>query len=138
MASSKSVIPEKARGLFQGKNFAFLSTIMKDGSPQISPVWVDIDGEDILVNTVEGRVKQRNVTRDPRVALSIIDSANPYTMVTVRGKVIEQASEGAGSHIDLMTKKYLGMDKYPFSMPGEKRILLRIRPERAFFVPPRQ
>ena len=138
MTSSQSVIPEQARSLFKNKNFAFLSTIMKDGSPQISPVWVDIDGDDILINTAQGRVKQKNVARDPRVAISIVDNANPYTMVTVRGKVVEQAAEGADRHIDLMAKKYLGMDKYPFAMPGEKRILLRIKPERALFVPPRQ
>ncbi len=137
MASSQSVIPEQARSLFTNKNFAFLSTLMKDGSPQVTPVWVDIDGNDILVNTAEGRTKQKNVTRDPRVAISVVDGTNPYTMVTVRGKVVEQLAEGANNHIDLMAKKYLGMDKYPFAMPGEKRILLRIKPEKVAFIPPR-
>jgi PPOX class probable F420-dependent enzyme len=138
VASSKYVIPEQARSLFTNKNFAFLSTLMKDGSPQVSPVWVDIDGDEILINTAEGRVKQKNVSRDPRVAISLVDSANPYTMISVRGRVIDQIVEGASSHIDLMAKKYLGMDKYPFAIPGEKRILLRIKPEKVSFTPPRQ
>jgi PPOX class probable F420-dependent enzyme len=138
VASSKYVIPEQARSLFTNKNFAFLSTLMKDGSPQVSPVWVDIDGDEILINTAEGRVKQKNVSRDPRVAISLVDSANPYTMISVRGRVIEQIVEGASSHIDLMAKKYLGMEKYPFEIPGEKRILLRIKPEKVSFTPPRQ
>jgi PPOX class probable F420-dependent enzyme len=135
--ASPSVIPEQARSLFTNKNFAFLSTLMKDGSPQVSPVWVDIDGDEILVNTAEGRVKQKNVTSDPRVAISVADSANPYTMISVIGRVVEQTPEGAGNHIDLMAKKYLGMDKYPFAAPGEKRILLRIKPEKVTFIPPR-
>jgi PPOX class probable F420-dependent enzyme len=136
--ATKSVIPEQARSLFMNKNFAFLSTLMKDGSPQVSPVWVDIDGDEILVNTAEGRVKQKNVTLDPRVAISVADSANPYTMISVRGRVVEQAAEGANNHIDLMAKKYLGVDKYPFAMPGEKRVLLRIKPEKVVFIPPRR
>lgn len=138
MTSSQSEIPEPARSLFKNKNFAFLSTLMKDGSPQVSPVWVDIDSDEILVNTAEGRIKQKNVSRDPRVGISVADSSNPYTMVTVQGRVIEQVTEGADKHVDLMAKKYLGADKYPFAMPGEKRIVLRIKPEKVFFIPPRQ
>jgi PPOX class probable F420-dependent enzyme len=109
---------------------------MKDGSPQLSPVWIDVDGNDILVNTAEGRVKHKNVTRDPRVAISVFDSANPYLMVTVRGRVVAQEKVGAESHIDLMAKKYLGMDKYPGRAPGEKRILLRIKPDKVFVQKP--
>ena len=126
------VFPEGAERLFSGKNFAYIATLMKDGSPQLSPVWVDIDGDTILVNTAEGRVKHKNVSRDPRVAISVIDSANPYSMVTVRGRVVAQEKDGADSHIDLMAKKYLGMDRYPGRAPGEKRILLRIKPEKVF------
>jgi len=136
MPDSQS-IPEQARSLFKNKNFAHLSTLMKDGSPQVSPVWVDIEGDEILVNTAEGRVKQRNVSRDPRVAISVADSANPYTMITVQGRVVKQTAEGAEQHIDQMAKKYLGMDKYPFAAPGEKRILLRIKPEKVLYMPPR-
>lgn len=91
----------------------------------------------ILVNTAEGRVKHRNVSRDPRVAISVVDNANPYEMVTVRGKVVELTRSGADEHIDKMAKKYLGMDKYPSKMPGEQRILLKIEPEKVFHQKPR-
>lgn len=120
--------------LFKEKNFASFATVMKDGSPQVTPVWVDYNAENIVINTAEGRVKQRNVTRNPKVAVSVTDSANPYTMVTVRGTIIEQTNRGADEHIDKMAKKYLGVDKYPFRAQGEKRILLRIRPERVFYM----
>jgi PPOX class probable F420-dependent enzyme len=129
-------IPQEAVRLFSGKNFAFIATLMKDGSPQLSPVWIDVNGDTILVNTAEGRVKHRNVSRDPRVAISVFDSANPYMMVTVRGRVVAQEKAGAESHIDTMAKKYLGMDKYPGRAPGEKRILLRIKPEKVFVQKP--
>jgi PPOX class probable F420-dependent enzyme len=133
---SSQTIPQEAVKLFSGKNFAFIATLMKDGSPQLSPVWIDVDGDTILVNTAEGRVKHKNVSRDPRVAISVFDSANPYLMVTVRGRVVSQEKTGADSHIDLMAKKYLGMERYPGRAPGEKRILLRIKPEKVFVQKP--
>ncbi|HEX6281472.1 MAG TPA: PPOX class F420-dependent oxidoreductase [Nitrososphaera sp.] len=118
--------------LFEGKNFAFLATLMKDGAPQVTPTWVDIDKNDntILVNTAKGRIKHRNISRDPRVAVSVIHFSNPYDMVTVRGKVIEQINgKVADEHIDKLAKKYLDKDKYPRRRPGEERVLLRIKPE---------
>jgi PPOX class probable F420-dependent enzyme len=118
--------------LFEGKNFAFLATLMRDGSPQVTPTWVDIDknNDTILVNTARGRIKHRNISRDPRVAVSLIDSSNPYDMVTVRGRVIEQIrGKNADEHIDKLAKKYLDKEKYPRRRPGEQRVLLRIKPE---------
>ncbi len=118
--------------LFEGKNFAFIATLMKDGSPQVTPTWVDIDRNNntILVNTAKGRIKYRNVSRDPRVAISLIDLSNPYEMVTVRGRVVEHIKgKDADEHIDKLAKKYLGKEKYPRRMPGEERVLLRIKPE---------
>ncbi len=118
--------------LFEGKNFAFLATLMKDGSPQVTPTWVDIDKNNntILVNTAKGRIKYRNISRDPRVAISVIDSSNPYDMVTVRGRVIEQIKgKDAEEHIDKLSKKYLEKEKYPRRRPGEERVLMRIKPE---------
>src|SRR5215204_4582162 len=118
--------------LFEGKNFAFLATLMKDGSPQVTPTWVDIDKNNntILVNTAKGRIKHRNISRDPRVAVSVIDFSNPYHMVTVRGKVIEQIDgKDADEHIDKLAKKYLDEEKYPRRRAGEERVLLRIKPE---------
>jgi PPOX class probable F420-dependent enzyme len=99
--------------LFEGKNFAFLATLMKDGSPQVTPTWMDIDktNSTILVNTAKGRIKHRNISKDPRVAVSVIDFSNPYDMVTVRGKVIEQINgKDADEHIDKLAKKYLDRD----------------------------
>ena len=128
--------PEVAK-LIEDKNLAFVATLMKNDSPQITPVWIDLVDGIILVNTAKGRVKQRNVSRDPRVAISIVDRNNPYNMVTIQGHVVEQTTEGADKHIDKMAKKYLGVDKYPFAMPGEERILLKIVPKKIFHMAPR-
>ncbi len=122
--------------LLTGKNFAFVATLMKDGSPQITPTWIDFDGKSILINTAEGRIKQKNVSRDPHVAISIVDQNNPYNMVTIRGKVIEQTSNGADDHVDKMAKRYLGVDKYPFRSPNEKRVILKVQPEKVFYMKP--
>jgi PPOX class probable F420-dependent enzyme len=128
----QSVTNSSISKLFEDKNFAFLATLMKDGSPQVTPTWVDIDKNNgtVLVNTATGRIKHRNVSTDPRVAVSIIDFSNPYHMVTVRGKVIEQIKgKDADEHIDKLAMKYLHKEKYPRRAPGEERVLLRIKPE---------
>jgi PPOX class probable F420-dependent enzyme len=127
-----SIIDPSIAKLFEGKNFAFLATLMRDGSPQVTPTWVDIDknNDTILVNTAIGRIKHRNISRDPRVAVSLIDSSNPYDMVTVRGRVVEQIKgKDADEHIDKLAKKYLDKEKYPRRRPGEERVLLRIKPK---------
>jgi PPOX class probable F420-dependent enzyme len=121
-------LPKVAKGLVDGKNFGFLSTIMDDGSPQVTPVWVDREGETILVNTVMGRTKQKNMTRDPRVALAIVNWESPYTWVQIRGKVVSQSAKGASKHIDRLSKKYLGLEKYPGT--DRKRLLVRITPQK--------
>ena len=123
----------RIRKLFEDKNFVFLSSLMKDGSPQVTPTWTDIENGYIIINTAIGRIKQQNMSRDPRVALAIADQNNPYDMVTIRGKVIEQISgDVAEEHIDKLAKKYIGKDKYPGRSPGEKRVLLKIKPEKIF------
>ncbi|WP_148687292.1 PPOX class F420-dependent oxidoreductase [Candidatus Nitrosocosmicus hydrocola] len=127
-------LTDSAIGLLKGKNIAFVASLMKDGGPQITPVWIDYDGQYIMINTAEGRIKQKNFQRDPRVAISIIDPTNPYNTVSIRGTVTEQVLEGADDHIDKMAKKYLGVDKYPFRSPGEKRVILRIMPEKVFHI----
>jgi PPOX class probable F420-dependent enzyme len=114
--------------LIEGKNFAHLATIMPDGSPQVSPVWIDREGDVILVNTAVGRVKQKNSARDPRVAISVVNQENPYEKVIIRGRVIAQTFEGAEAHIDKLAKKYTGAIKYQRSRPDEKRIMFRIEP----------
>ena len=131
-------ITEPVVKLLEGKNFAFFSTLMKDGSPQITPVWIDWEKNTntILINTAEGRLKQENISRDPRVAVSVADHNNPYEMVTIRGKVIEQNTEGAIEHADKLAKKYMGLDKYPYHSATEKRIVLKIKPEKIYLQQP--
>ena len=122
-------IPEKYRDLFNKRAFAALTTLMPDGSPQTTPVWVDTDGEYVIFNSAKGRQKDRNVRRDPRVALTIVDPDNPYRYLEVRGKVAEITEHGADAHIDKMAKKYLGQDKYPYRQGGEVRVIYKVRPE---------
>jgi PPOX class probable F420-dependent enzyme len=124
-----SVIPEKYRDLFHKKAFASLGTLMPNGSPQVTPVWCDFDGEHVTFNSAKGRQKDKNVRRDPRVALAIIDPDNPYRYLEIRGKVVEITEEGADKNIDKLAKKYLGVDKYPYSQPGEVRVIYKILPE---------
>ncbi len=116
----------------KGKNFATIATTMNDGSPQASITWIDSDGSNIIFNTAEGRLKTNNLRRDGRVALTIADSENPYRQVMVRGKVIEDTLEGASEHVDSLAQKYLGVDKYPYSQPGEVRVIFKIQPEKIF------
>jgi len=123
-------IPEKFKDLLQKRAFANLATLMPDGRPQVTPVWFDYDGRYFIVNTAKGRVKDRNMRRDPRVSLAIMDPDNPYRYLEVRGRVAEVTEEGAVAHIDKLAKKYLGVDKYPYAQPGEQRVMFKIEPER--------
>src|SRR5207248_5507398 len=123
------VIPEKYRDLFQKRAFASLGTLMPDGTPQVTPVWVDFDGEHVIFNSARGRQKDRNVRRDPRVAMAIIDPDNPYRYMEIRGRVAEITEHGADDHIDKMAKKYLGADKYPYRTASEQRVMFKIQPE---------
>ena len=122
-------IPEKYRDLLGKRAFASLSTLMPDGRPQVTPVWCDYDGEYLIFNSAKGRQKDRNVRRDPRVAMAIIDPDNPYRYLEIRGLVSEITEQGADAHIDKMAKKYLGVDKYPYRQPGEVRVIYKIKPE---------
>jgi len=124
-----AALSQGIKKLFQEPNYAHVATLMADGSPQVTPVWVDIEGDRILVNTSEGRVKPRNVRRDPRVAISIVKQDNPYSSAYIRGRVAEMRHEGAKEHIDKLAKKYLGQDTYPYLQPGEQRVIMVIEPE---------
>jgi PPOX class probable F420-dependent enzyme len=121
---------EKYSDLFHKKAFANLSTLMKDGSPQVTPVWFDYDGSHIRVNSALGRVKDKNIRRDPRVSMSIQDPDNPYRYLEIRGKVIDITHQGADDHIDSLAQKYLGQAKYPYRQPGEVRVLYKIEPQK--------
>jgi PPOX class probable F420-dependent enzyme len=123
-------LSEKARQLIARPVLASLTTLNADGSPQITPLWVDLDGDDLLFNTAEGRVKARNLHRDPRVAVSVIDPDDPYNVVAVRGTVIDITTNGADEHIDSLAQKYLGVDTYPMRREGEVRIKVRVRTDR--------
>ncbi len=115
--------------LLQEPAFCQIATLMPDGSPQITQVWVDTDGRHILINTAANRQKARNVKRDPRVAVNVIDPNNAYRLASVRGRVVEVTTDGADENIDRLAKKYLGQDKYPFRRPEEQRVILKILPE---------
>jgi PPOX class probable F420-dependent enzyme len=123
-------IPAEARHLFEGTNFAHVATLNPDGSPQVSPVWVGIEGDLVVFNTAAGRVKPRNLERDERVAVSIINQENPYENILVQGRVAEITTEGADDDIDALAKRYMGVDEYPLRKPGEVRLLVKITPER--------
>ena len=123
-------IPASHLDLFKKKAFAHLATLMADGDPQSTPVWVDYDGQNVVINTAEGRQKDKNMQRDGRVAMSITDPDNPYRYLEVRGHVVERTHTGADQHIDAMAKKYLGQDKYPYRRPGEVRVIYKVAPER--------
>ena len=125
-----AIIPQQFRDLLTKKAFASLATVMADGSPQVTPVWFDFDGTHLRVNSAKGRVKDRNMRRNGRVALSIMDPENPYRHLAIRGRVEEITEAGADAHIDSLSKKYLGQDRYPNRRPSEVRIIYRIRLER--------
>jgi PPOX class probable F420-dependent enzyme len=124
-----SKIPEKYSDLLQKKTFANLGTLMPDGSPQVTPVWFDYDGKNILFNSAKGRVKDKNIRRDPRVSLAIMDPENPYRYLQIRGRVTNITEKGASEHIDKLAQKYLGQPKYPYGQPGEVRVQYTIEPE---------
>lgn len=133
MASSDVVelavkLTKRAVSFIEQKNFAFLATLLPDGSPHVTPMWVDHEGDMVLMNTAAGRVKQRNVTRDPRVSIAIADSNNPYDRVIIHGRVSAQTEEGADAHIDKLAKKYTGANKYQRSSSTERRIIIKIEP----------
>jgi len=127
-----AAIPEKYHDLFEKKSFAQLATVMPDGSPQVSPVWFEYDGNSILVNSAKGRVKDKNMRRDPRVGLDVMDPDNPYRHLSIRGRVVETTENGADEHIDKLTKKYTGQEKYPYRGPGEVRVIYKIQPESTY------
>src|SRR6185436_14387240 len=125
-----AAIPASFRDLFEKRAFANLATIRPDGSPHVSPVWIDFDGTCVRYNSAKGRAKVQQVDRDPRVAMSIVDPDNPYRYLEIGGRVVESTESGADAHIDALARKYLGKDTYPFRQPGEVRILFKVLPTR--------
>ena len=124
-----SELSDKQAKLFLDKNFGHVGTIRADGSPQVTPVWVDYDGEHVVFNTAVGRVKHQNLKRDPRVTIEVINQENPYEYVMVTGRAELQEGEEAERHIDKLAKKYMGVDEYPHRTAEERRVLVRVKPE---------
>jgi PPOX class probable F420-dependent enzyme len=121
---------DKAIKLIEGKNFAFLAVLLPDGSPMVTPVWIDHDGDLIVVNTAMGRVKQRQASKGKPVSIAIADQNNMYDRVTIQGRVVDQTTQGADAHIDKQANKYTGAKKYERSSPTEKRVIIKIEPLR--------
>ncbi|MBB4664093.1 PPOX class F420-dependent oxidoreductase [Conexibacter arvalis] len=120
----------RSRELLEEPNFCYVATLRRDGTPHVAPVWVDVEGDTVVLNSAKGRVWPANLRRDPRVTLTIANRENQYEYVSIRGRLAEETTDGADAHIDAMAKKYLGQDEYPFRQPGEERIIVRIEPER--------
>jgi PPOX class probable F420-dependent enzyme len=120
-------LTENDLALLKETQLAHVATVDEDGSPHVTPVWVDTDGKHILFNTAKGRVKHLNIVRNPVVAVSIVDKDDDYRTLWIKGTA-ELIDDGADEHIDRMAKKYLGQDTYPFRQPGEKRVIVRVTP----------
>jgi PPOX class probable F420-dependent enzyme len=125
-----ATIPQNYLDLFEKPAFAHLTTLMPDGSPQVSPVWCEYDGTHVVINSAKGRQKDRNMRRDPRVALAISDPENPYRYLQVRGRVVEITEQGAEAHIDKLSHKYMGKD-YPYRDPSSTRVIYKISADHA-------
>ena len=129
-------LPELAKTLLAGKNFATIATLMPSGAPQASVIWIDAEGDTIVFNTAEGRIKPNNMRRDARVAITVHNAENPYQQAMIQGHVTEMVHEGAEEHIDAMAKKYMGVDSYPFRQEGEQRMIVRIAADKVGLMDP--
>lgn len=127
-----ATLSDAQRKLLEDKNFAHLATIGENGEPQVTPIWIEFDGTHVLFNTEEKRAKTKHMRKNPRVALSIQNSANPYQYVEIRGTVAEITTDGAEQMIDRLAKKYMGVDKYPYAQPGDVRLTVKVLPEKIF------
>jgi len=114
------------KGLIDGKNFASAATLMPDGSPQAATVWIDRDGDTIILNATRSRQRTRNLKRDPRIAISIYDQNNPYSSASIRGKAVELTERGGEDHIDKMNMKYNGIPKYRYHNPEDPRVIILV------------
>jgi PPOX class probable F420-dependent enzyme len=123
-------IEGRSRELIEQPNFCFVATRRSDGTPHVTPTWVDVRDDQILLNSAKGRRWPANAARDPQVTLTIPNRENPYEYVSIRGHVAEITEDGADAHIDALARKYLGVDAYPSRQPGERRIIVKVEPDR--------
>ncbi len=124
-----TTLSQKARELVERPVIANVATVDSEGRPQVTPVWIDLEGDDLVFNTAKGRVKEHNLEKNPHAAISVVDPSDPYNVVVVRGTV-EPIEEGADAHIDSLAKKYLGVDTYPMRRPGEVRVKYRVHADK--------
>ena len=129
-AGTTKLDKEELHRLFRDRNLAFVTTLSKDGSPHVTPVWTEMIDDLILINTFESSAKNKHITNDKRIALSIVEQNNPFNMVSIKGKVIEKTTEGADEHLIKLAKKYLGIGKYYYRKPNHRRIIIKIQPEK--------
>jgi len=125
-----ATIDESSRSILEGKNFCHVATLREDGSVHGVVVWIDLEGDRVLLNSAEGRAWPNNLERDPRVTLTVPNQENPYEFVSLRGRMVEMTPDGADGHADRMAKKYMDLDEYPFRQPGEVRIKVYIEPDK--------
>jgi PPOX class probable F420-dependent enzyme len=128
-------LPDRARALIEGPNFCFVGTTRTDGSAHVVPVWVDVEDDKLVLNTVKGRAWPTHAARDARIALTIPNRENPYEYVEIRGRVAEITGQGAEAHVDRLAKKYLDADVFPGRGPEEERIIVRVAPEHVRYQP---
>jgi PPOX class probable F420-dependent enzyme len=129
-----TALSAKARDLVQRPVLAHVATVDSRCRPQVTPVWIDIDGDDLVFNTAKGRVKEANLEKNPHVAISIVDPDDPYNVLVVQGKA-EPTEEDADAHIDFLAKKYLGVDTYPMRQPDQVRVKYRVHTDRVVMQP---
>ncbi len=136
MSNAPAEIPESHAHILKSKTLLFLATAMRDGSPQVSPVWFDVEGSLIRVNSAKGRLKDKNMRAREKVSMAVVDPDDPFRWLGIQGTVVEITEEGAEAHIDLLSKKYLGVDPYPNRQPGQVRVMYKIRPDKVYTMGP--
>jgi PPOX class probable F420-dependent enzyme len=122
-------LPQSVKKIMEDKAYGHVVTLGAGGKPQVSMVWMDVDGDDVLFNTAEGRVKPKNLRGNPRIIISVQDRNDPQSHIVFHGKATVTEA-GADDHIDKLAKRFLGADKYPFRRPGEKRLIVRVKVDR--------
>jgi PPOX class probable F420-dependent enzyme len=127
---ARTTLDDRDRELLQGTNFCHVATLREDGTIHNVPVWVDVDGNTVLLNSAEGRAWPANARRTGKATLTVANMENPYEYVSITGHITEDTHDGADEHIDKLAQKYLGQDTYPFRKPGEQRVMIRIAPDR--------
>jgi PPOX class probable F420-dependent enzyme len=122
-------LPQSVKKILQDKAYGHVVTLGAGAKPQVTMVWVDVDGDEVVFNTAEGRLKPKNLRRDPRITISVQDRNDPQSYMVVHGKA-SVTEAGADEHIDKLAKRFLGAEKYPFRRPGEKRLVVRVKVDR--------